>query len=199
MQKFVLLTIIICCSVILFFTPTAYSNKGSKPVSSIQISSSQLVTTDSIDYEGFMKLTQDIDPYRQSRLVSIEEFAQMMTEENTIILDTRSKLAYDHIHIKGAVHLNFSDFTTDKLAQIIPNKKTRILIYCNNNFINAGVMLASKSAPLALNIPTFINLVGYGYEDVYELKNVISLNDARKHLEFERNSILTIGSDNPKK
>ena len=34
-----------------------------------------------------------------------------------------------------------------------------------------------KSAPLSLNIQTFINLYGYGYRNVYELGEVVNFND----------------------
>ncbi len=110
---------------------------------------------------------------------------------NTMILDTRSKAAFDRIHLAGAVHLNFSDFSTHQLAAVIPSKATRILIYCNNNFIIddgvkdeaklevALVALATKIAPLALNIPTFINLYGYGYENLYELADALPVDDPR--------------------
>ena len=36
-----------------------------------------------------------------------------------------------------------------------------------------------KLRPLALNIQTFINLVGYGYRNVRELDAVIDFNDPR--------------------
>ena len=35
-----------------------------------------------------------------------------------------------------------------------------------------------KSAPLALNVPTFINLYGYGYQNIYELSGAYSVLDA---------------------
>jgi hypothetical protein len=41
----------------------------------------------------------------------------------------------------------------------------------------------AKRAELALNIPTFINLYGYGYRNVYELSELVSVHDPR--LEFE--------------
>ena len=43
------------------------------------------------------------------------------------------------------------------------------IIYCNNNFTDNIAPVRSKRARLALNIPTFINLYGYGYENIYEL------------------------------
>ena len=38
-----------------------------------------------------------------------------------------------------------------------------------------------KAIALALNIQTFINLVGYGYRNVYELKDVVDFNDPKVH------------------
>jgi len=128
-----------------------------------------------VDYEGFSKLTKELQPLRETRLVTTDEFKNMALDANTIILDTRSKAAFDEVHIKGAVHLNFSDFTEEKLAKVIPSKDTRILIYCNNNFISDMAALLSKKVELALNIPTFVNLHGYGYENVYELGELVIL------------------------
>lgn len=36
-----------------------------------------------------------------------------------------------------------------------------------------------KRVELALNIPTFINLYGYGYKNIYELGDMISVDDPR--------------------
>lgn len=36
-----------------------------------------------------------------------------------------------------------------------------------------------KAAELALNIQTFINLVGYGYPNVLELNDVVDFNEPR--------------------
>ena len=166
-----------------------------------------------------------------------------------------TKDAYDKFHIKGAVHLDFSDFTEYKLNKLIPNKDKRILIYCANNFhgnspiIEKGGPAGSKGvtieeglkmvgtkrlsikngykptdstgessaegpagtdgpygiqeesssstnnfpfkvepilqllnkerikSPVALNIPTYINLYYYGYKNVYELSSSININD----------------------
>ena len=54
----------------------------------------------------------------------------------------------------------------------------RSLIYCNNNFTDNVAPVMLKSAPLALNVPTFINLYGYGYENIYELDGAYSIEDA---------------------
>ena len=122
-----------------------------------------------IDYDGFMDLTGEVFELREDRLLTLEAFNQMAAEPNTIILDARSRYAFDMGHIDGAVNLPFSDFTDEKLAEVIPDKDTRVLIYCNNNFTDDAEPIPLKRISLALNIPTFINLYGYGYENIYEL------------------------------
>ena len=138
-----------------------------------------------IDYPGFMEVSEEVFEYRNARRVEVEEFLEMAKDPDTLILDTRSKDKYELIHITGAKHLNFSDFTEEALAKVIPSKDTRILIYCNNNFFTGNesprspfrLGFATKSRTLALNIPTFINLYGYGYKNVYELKPAVNVRD----------------------
>tara|TARA_R100001086_G_scaffold240269_3_gene166231 strand:- start:1213 stop:1791 length:579 start_codon:yes stop_codon:yes gene_type:complete len=132
-----------------------------------------------VDYDGFEKLTQDVSSYRVTRLVPLDDFLDLAKAESAIILDTRSAADFAAGHIEGAVNLPFSEFTDEKLASVLGDKGRRILIYCNNNFEDNIAPVMIKRAPLALNIPTFINLVGYGYENVYELGESISLDDDR--------------------
>jgi phage shock protein E len=129
-----------------------------------------------IDYRGFKTLTSTLDSYRSDRLISLDDFKRMAREPNTIILDARSASAYARGHLRGAINLPFTDFTAAALRDALGTPNVRILIYCNNNFSNNAQPVILKSAPLALNIPTFINLVGYGYRNVYELGEVIDFN-----------------------
>jgi hypothetical protein len=75
--------------------------------------------------------------------------------------------------------LPFTDFTDESLAAVIGRADRPILIYCNNNFSNDVAPVAVKSVRLALNIQTFINLVGYGYSNVRELNEVVDFNDPK--------------------
>lgn len=50
-------------------------------------------------------------------------------------------------------------------------------IYCNNNFSNDAAPVPLKAVRLALNIQTFVNLVGYGYANVRELGAVVDFTD----------------------
>ena len=155
-----------------------------------------------VNFEEFVKLAKEVQKHRKNRVIHLKEWVKMSKEPNTIILDTRSKKMYDIKHIKGAVHLNFSDFNMESLSKIIPIKKTRILIYCNNNIDNEPIVFASKmyipvtpketKRTLALNVPTFINLYGYGYKNVYELADLVDVNSGL--LEFAGTALQNVKS-----
>ena len=132
-----------------------------------------------VDYKAFSELTGDVGAYRAARRVSLEQFQRMAREGGTLILDARSSQAYARGHISGAVNLPFTDFTAQSLAAAIGDSNRRVLIYCNNNFANNAQPVMLKAPALALNIPTFINLVGYGYRNVYELRDVVDLTDPK--------------------
>jgi phage shock protein E len=133
-----------------------------------------------IDYAGFATLTNDVAPVRQGRLITLAQFKTMAADPQTLVLDARSAPAFARGHIKGAVNLPFTDFTDEALAAAIgPDKTRRILIYCNNNFTNNRAPVPTKARPLALNIQTFINLIGYGYANVWELGEAVDFNDAK--------------------
>ncbi|MEP0188976.1 MAG: rhodanese-like domain-containing protein [Erythrobacter sp.] len=131
-----------------------------------------------VDYAGFEALTSEVADIRADRLLTLDQFEARTAQADTLILDTRSAAAFEAGHIEGAVNLPLSDFTEETLEQVIgANKGRTILIYCNNNFSDDVVPVMLKSAPLALNIPTFINLVGYGYTNVWELGDTVATSD----------------------
>ncbi|WP_284126527.1 rhodanese-like domain-containing protein [Parerythrobacter aestuarii] len=131
-----------------------------------------------IDYPGFAELTLEVAPFREGRRIPLAQFLAKAQEEGAIILDTRSAAAFAAGHMAGAINLPFSDFTDDKLRKVLGEDTSRpILIYCNNNFSDNAAPVVSKRAPLALNIPTFINLYGYGYTNIWELADVVATGD----------------------
>lgn len=155
------------------------------------------------DYQDFKNLVDKVETYRAERLISLDKFLQMEKEDNVIILDTRSDFRYKRKHLKGAIHLNFSDFTQENLKNLRGlDFNTKILIYCNNNFSGDQEDFASKMSlrepiepnetqilsnqkpiMLALNIPAYINLYGYGYRNIYELDELVNINDPRVKFE----------------
>lgn len=180
---------------LLFVTTYGYTQTG-------QSYEKALVSMD--DYET---LISELKEHRENNLISLDRLLEMQKDDNTIILDSRSRHLFDYKHVSGAINLPFTEFTMLNLRIVIPDTNTRIIIYCNNNFINDHIAFDSKVAPintkrksrsrvkglipvgfedpnkdsimLALNIPTYINLYGYGYENVYELDELVDINDER--------------------
>jgi phage shock protein E len=140
-----------------------------------------------IDMEGFLRVSQRAAQHRESRRVTEEEFIRMAREPGTIVLDARSRERFDQLHIKGATHLSFPDIAIQSLRQVLPDKKVRILIYCNNNFRNAEGPFPTKLPSASLNLSTYIALYNYGYRNVYELGDTLDLSASR--LEFEPSMI----------
>jgi phage shock protein E len=131
-----------------------------------------------IDYAGFATLTTDVRTLRANRLLGFTAFKARAGEKNALVLDARSADKFAAGHIAGAINLPLTDFTAEALAQVVgPHRDRPILIYCNNNFSNHRAPVPLKNAALALNIQTFINLVGYGYANVWELRDVVDFND----------------------
>jgi hypothetical protein len=201
-----------------------------------------------INFDQYETLVATVKEHRKTHLLSLDEFNKLGQTTGSYILDTRSKEMYDRKHVKGAIHLNFSDFTQENLDRLFPDRSATILIYCNNNFlegieldpstletlliqdqsfaskvsypsipsqfeliedferselIDNGVptdraeletepaeILPENPITLALNIPTYINLYGYGYRNVFELKELVFTNDPR--IQFEGTEVLTV-------
>lgn len=162
-----------------------------------------------VSFEDFKSLAQAVEPHRAKRLIDLDTFLQMSRKAGVVIFDSRSDFRFERIHVKGAKHLAFSDFTQGNLAKVFPDLDATILIYCNNNFEGNQIDFATKAAfpdfsggggaksptpaqqmraqekpvTLALNIPTYINLYGYGYRNVYELNELVDVKDPR--IQFE--------------
>lgn len=193
MKKIIIITLAICCITTYVIYSQAVNN-------SKQVNYEKAL----VDYDDFKNLVSEVEKQRAERLVSLDDFLKMSKEDNVIILDSRSDSRYNRKHIKGALHLDFTDFTQENLLKLIPDQNTTILIYCNNNFSEDPVDFATKkSGPsgdmgnqtspdkkpimLALNIPTYLNLYGYGYKNVYELNELVNVND--KRIEFEGTAV----------
>ena len=136
-------------------------------------------TPSRVDYAGFALLTAELKAERTTHLVNLDRFWAMAGEGDTLILDARSGDAFARGHIAGAVNLPLTDFTAQNLAATIGDPRRRLLIYCNNNFVNNTDPVVTKQLRLALNIQTFINLHGYGYANVFELSEAVDFNDPR--------------------
>ncbi len=141
-----------------------------------------------VSFDDFKELVAEVEPHRARRLIDFATFLEKSRKPNTIILDSRSEFRFKRVHLAGARHLAFTAFTQGNLAKVIPAFDTTVLIYCNNNFEGDEVDFATKIAGprdlsherittqmqaqakprmMALNIPTYVNLYGYGYHQVF--------------------------------
>lgn len=141
-----------------------------------------VIVNPAIDPVGFRKLVNKALDHREKRRLTEDQFIAMSKEDGVVILDARSKEKFDELHIKGAVNLSFPDITVDSLATLFPDKNTKILIYCNNNFENAERAFPTKVAPASLNLSTYISLYTYGYRNVYELGPLLDANTTKIEL-----------------
>ena len=154
-----------------------------------------------VSFDDFKSLVAGVEVHRADRLVDLDTFLRMSKEPGVIILDTRSTFRFERLRVKDARHLSFPDFTQDNLRRVIPSFETTVLIYCNNNFegnqtdfaskvampiaasprVTPATQFAAQAKPLmmALNIPTYVNLYGYGYRNVYELHELVNVDDPR--------------------
>lgn len=136
----------------------------------------------SIDMEGYLRVSAVAAKHRETRRLTEEEFMLMSREPGTVILDARSREKFNQLHIKDAINLSFSDITVDSLSSTFPDKNTRILIYCNNNFVGAPVAFPTKIAMASLNLSTYIALYSYGYRNVYELGPLLDVKTSKLEL-----------------
>src|SRR6476620_2017319 len=98
-----------------------------------------------IDYDSFVRDVGEVRALRESRRLTEAQFIRMAREPGTVVLDARSERLYRLRHVKGAVNLSFPEFTAQTLARVIPSPGTRVLIYCNNNFLGLPGSMPTKA------------------------------------------------------
>ena len=131
-----------------------------------------------IDYAAFKSGVEAVGLTRENFRVTESEFVSMAADSETVILDARSAKMFARLHVKGAKNLSLPDITARELAKIIPSKATRVLIYCNNNFLNEPAAFPAKDLRASLNVYTMNVLHAYGYTNVYELGPLIDIRES---------------------
>ena len=139
-----------------------------------------------VDMERYLQLATEASRHRRARRVSEHEFLRLAAQPGTIVLDARSREKYDELHIRGAVNLSFPDISVESLGRVLPDRKARILIYCNNNFVGNERAFPRKIAEASLNLSTYIALYSYGYREIYELAPLLDVKQTALALEPSR-------------
>ena len=172
---------------------------STRPELSSTVTASPADTGSSCDSTGFLKAAAEAERLRVKRRITAGEFARMASEPGTIVLDARGKSDYDALRVKGSVNLPYTAMAAESLQRVIPDQRTRILIYCRNNLYDTRpafpvepvkpVKFGSvpypdefdppqipKTFSAGLNIPTYITLYIYGYRNVWELDPAVDPN-----------------------
>jgi phage shock protein E len=137
-----------------------------------------------IDYAAFKTGVEAVGLKRERFRVSEAAFVSLAADPNTVVLDARSSEKFALLHVKGAKNLSLPDMTAEELAKVIPSKTTRVLIYCNNNFLNEPNAFPAKDLSASLNVYTMNVLAAYGYTNVFELGPLIDIKNTV--IPFER-------------
>ena len=94
------------------------------------------------------------DSYQQ---ITQKQAKEMMDTEEVIILDVREQNEYDSGHIPGAILLPMRNIDANTAAEIIPEKDSTVLVYCQSGN-------RSKAACTIL--------AHLGYTDIYEFSGI---------------------------
>jgi len=163
-------------SLLLSLFLAAAAGVASEPTAS---RSGEDISNPQIDMPAFLDAAQAAAEHRRTHRVGEEEFLRMMAEPGTVVLDARSAEKFAELHVRGATNLSFPDLTIESLARVIPDKDTRVLIYCNNNFSGAEGPFPAKLVSASLNLSTYVALYEYGYRNVYELGPNVKLPESK--------------------
>ena len=98
----------------------------------------------------------DMEQISQDHKISAQQAYQMMQQEEVLILDVRREDEYAQGHIENALLIPLAELV-NQAPDKIPDKNTKILVYCRSG---------NRSAKAALQ------LEGLGYENVYDFGGI---------------------------
>jgi hypothetical protein len=103
---------------------------------------------------------EELDPDHRLNLESL--LKKLNSTEKKVIIDLRGAAAFQKKHLKDALNIPMEDLTETKLKEIAPDKKTPIIIYCDNSFLPTRMISLTN-----YGYPT---LKQFGYENVFEIE-----------------------------
>ncbi len=93
--------------------------------------------------------------------ISVQELA--MPKTDAIILDAREMKEYHVSHLKNAIYVGYDNFEIDFVQQKLPNKKSKIVVYCSLGIRSEDIAEKLKKA----GYTNIFNLYG----GIFEWKN----------------------------
>ena len=111
---------------------------------------------------------------KKPTIISEKTFLTLQKKPGAIVLDTQHTVAYEQLHVNGAVNLPFGQLGRSSLARIIPNRRSTILLYVPIN-LRPKASDPVKSASPSWSFQLYAILRIYGYTDIYALDPKIHL------------------------
>lgn len=95
----------------------------------------------------------ETNSYQDITFISLEEAAELLSQQTAFFIDSRSPALYQASHIPGALNLPYEDFDKIFRPGLIPTSQT-IVVYCEGGKCRSSVALAQK-------------LVAQGYSNIH--------------------------------
>jgi hypothetical protein len=134
---------------------------AASPASASESKHSQKIpqtATQNIEPETFHRTALNNPARKTSALQAVE----WLKNGEAVLIDLNSKEQFAHTHLKGAINLPGTDLTDEVLNALVPNKLTRIIVYCTDTLYPTR-----RLALTTIGAPAFIQL-GYPNTTVLE-------------------------------
>lgn len=116
---------------------------------------------DPVSFDQYKSAVNTIDWKEQ--VITFEQFKKDREKANVVVLDLRSETEYKQGHIKGALLMG-PDIKEEKLKQLVPDKKSEIIVYCTNTFF--------PTRRISLNNVCLPQIVALGYPNVFVIEEI---------------------------
>ncbi|MCF4100840.1 rhodanese-like domain-containing protein [Gillisia sp. M10.2A] len=63
--------------------------------------------------------------------ISVEELKMLHSDANVVVLDAREEEEFEVSHLKKALFVGYSTFSTKEISHLITNKSALIVVYCS--------------------------------------------------------------------
>ena len=109
-----------------------------------------------LSFSGFSQksMSKILKQYNKESIPYISVEALKNEESEVILLDSREEKEYQTSHIKGAIPVGYDFFNLDTVQQKLPNKDSKIVVYCSIGIRSEDIAEKLKKA---------------GYNNVYNL------------------------------
>ena len=137
----------------------------------------QVDPLDVISNKEFHENALKVEKERNQNQLNLESLIQKLNSpEPKVVIDLRGAHSFKSKHLKGSVNVPMEELTEVRLKEIAPDKKTPIIIYCDNSFF--------PTRSIGLTTYGYPTLRKFGYENVFEIEPLWRKSmDAPKELE----------------